>query len=95
MAAMPTGNVLFESVAMMLVGASVLPITSISYSFAVELTFPVPETMSNGMMISISLIWGVSMGIVCQALADIDPLYTLGFWALSSLAALILSLFIK
>lgn len=62
--ALPTGNVLFESVAMMLVGASVLPITSISYSFAVELTFPVPETMTNGIMISISLLWGSSLGFL-------------------------------
>lgn len=63
--ALPTGNVLFESVAMMLVGASVLPITSISYSFAVELTYPVPETMTNGMMISISLVWGTALGFLC------------------------------
>ena len=62
--ALPTGNVLFESVAMMLVGASVLPITNISYSFAGELTYPVPETLTNGMMISISLIWGSALGFL-------------------------------
>eukprot|EP00347_Sterkiella_histriomuscorum_P019206 403342532 len=93
--ALPTGNVLFESVAMMLVGASVLPITSISYSFAVELTYPIPETMTNGMMISISLIWGSAVGFLCQVLADIDGRVTLAFWALCSLVALILSFFIK
>ncbi|CDW89422.1 major facilitator superfamily protein [Stylonychia lemnae] len=93
--ALPTGNVLFESFAMMLVGAAVLPITNISYSFAVELTFPVPEVITNGMMISISLVWGVSLGILCQALADIDPRYTLAFWTLSSIIALILSCFLK
>lgn len=34
-----------------LVGFTVIPIIPISYGFAVELTFPVPEAMSNGMMI--------------------------------------------
>lgn len=34
-----------------LIGFTVIPIIPISYGFAVELTFPVPEAMSNGMMI--------------------------------------------
>lgn len=34
-----------------LVGFSVIPIIPISYGFAVELTFPCPEAVSNGMMI--------------------------------------------
>lgn len=34
-----------------LIGFSVIPIIPISYGFAVELTFPCPEAVSNGMMI--------------------------------------------
>jgi hypothetical protein len=34
-----------------LIGFSVIPIIPISYGFAVELTFPIPEAVSNGMMI--------------------------------------------
>ena len=33
------------------IGFSVIPIIPISYGFAVELTFPMPEALSNGMMI--------------------------------------------
>ncbi len=62
---LPSENVLFEAVTMMLIGAFVLPITSISYSFSVELAFPVPEVMTNGMMISISLVWGTFIGFTC------------------------------
>jgi hypothetical protein len=33
------------------IGFSVIPIIPISYGFAVELTFPIPEAVPNGMMI--------------------------------------------
>lgn len=92
---LPTGNVLLEAVTMMLIGAFVLPITSISYAFSVELAFPVPEVMTNGMMISLSLIWGTFIGFLCQTLGDINPLYTLGVWTICSICAFILSLFIE
>ncbi len=46
------------------IGFSVIPIIPISYGFAVELTFPVPEAVSNGMMILPSQIFGALMGAV-------------------------------
>lgn len=93
--AMPSGNAFIECVTMMLIGSFVLPITSLSYSFAVELAFPVPETMTNGMMISVSLVWGTAMGFVSQILADVNPLFTLGLWSLSAVVSLILAIFIE
>jgi hypothetical protein len=46
------------------IGFSVIPIIPISYGFAVELTFPIPEAVSNGMMILPSQIFGAIMGFV-------------------------------
>ena len=54
MITLPYGNVLLFSFNLMLVGVSVIPVIPISYSFAVELTYPISEAMSNGMMIMAS-----------------------------------------
>jgi FLVCR family MFS transporter 7 len=47
---LPT-NKWFFTANLALIGFSVIPIIPISYGFAVELTFPCPEAVSNGMMI--------------------------------------------
>lgn len=51
---LPTKNVGLFAVNLLFVGASVIPVIPISYSFAVELTYPLSEAMSNGMMIMVS-----------------------------------------
>lgn len=43
-----SNNHLFFMVNMIFVGASVLPITSISYAFSAELAYPVPDSLANG-----------------------------------------------
>lgn len=58
---LPSGNVPLFAVNLAFIGFSVIPIIPISYGFAVELTFPTPEAMSNGMMILPSQIFGVLM----------------------------------
>lgn len=83
------------------VGFSVIPIIPISYSFAVELTFPTPEAMSNGMMILPSQIYGATLGvvagIVCQSSDDpkMGPLYATTLFLASCTIGAICSLFIK
>lgn len=52
--ALPSKSIFVESITMTIIGASLLPISSISYAFAVELTFPVPEVITNGMLIATS-----------------------------------------
>lgn len=42
------------SINLAFIGFFVIPIIPSSYAFAVELTYPVPESMSNGMMILVS-----------------------------------------
>lgn len=53
-----SGSVPLFSINLMFVGASVISIIPVSYSFAVELTYPISEAMSNGMMIMVSQIFG-------------------------------------
>ena len=56
-----TGSVLLFSINIAFIGLSVIPIIPISYGFCVELTYPIPEPMSNGMMILPSQIFGALM----------------------------------
>ena len=41
--AMPSGNAYFEIGTMLVVGPTLLPISSVCFSFAGELAYPVPE----------------------------------------------------
>jgi uncharacterized membrane protein YkgB len=43
---------------MVLTGASMIPIVTICFSFAAELSYPVPESYSIGLMISSAQIFG-------------------------------------
>jgi nitrate/nitrite transporter NarK len=51
---LPTGRVGIQAIIMMLTGASLIPIVTISFSFAAELSYPVPESNSIGFMISVA-----------------------------------------
>lgn len=55
---LPSHSVLMFSMNIGLVGATIIPIIPVSYAFAVELTYPIPEAMSNGMMVMLSQIFG-------------------------------------
>ena len=48
-----SGSVAIFSINLACIGFFVIPIIPCSYAFAVELTYPVPEAMSNGMMIMV------------------------------------------
>jgi hypothetical protein len=79
---------------MLLVGASVVPIVSVGLAFSVELAFPVPEVITNGTMITFSLLWGTGLGIAGSTLATKSVYYPLLLWAITSLLGLILSFFV-
>ena len=55
---LPTSKVMFQAAVMMFTGASLIPIVTIAFSFAAELSFPVPESYSIGVMISSAQIFG-------------------------------------
>ena len=51
-----------------IIGFSSLPMTPLSLHFAVELTYPAPEAISNGMMILPNKVWGAFMGVIASIL---------------------------
>lgn len=60
----PSGNNIIASVQFMLLGISVIPIMGVAYSFSIEITYPLPEVLVNGMMTSSALIWGTAQGFI-------------------------------
>ena len=55
---LPSSSVPLFASNLALVGFTVVPIIPVAYAFAVELTYPAPEVMSNGMMVLLSSIFG-------------------------------------
>lgn len=51
---LPQGKVGLQAAVMMFTGASMIPIVTICFSFAAELSYPVPESNSIGFMISVA-----------------------------------------
>jgi MFS family permease len=91
-----SSNHIFFCVNMIFVGASVLPITSISYAFSAELAYPVPDSLANGFMIMIALLWAVCLGLISASICTTygTPV-AFGLWMIMALLAAIISLFIK
>jgi len=50
--ALPSKKVAVASGVMMLTGATLIPVVTVCFSFAAELSYPVPESYSIGIMIS-------------------------------------------
>ena len=53
-----TGNIIIVSINIACMGFFILPILPIGYSFAVEITYPVSEVMSNGTMMLVAQLLG-------------------------------------
>jgi len=49
---LPTRKLITETCIIMITGATVIPISTICFSFASEITYPVPEIYSIGVMVS-------------------------------------------
>lgn len=64
---LPTGSVALLALNLGLVGFSLIPVMPLSFAFAVELTYPTPEAMSNGMMLLPSKIYGAVLGLITAA----------------------------
>lgn len=50
---LPSGQIIVEAIIMMMTGASLIPIVTVSFSLAAEITYPVPEVYSIGILISV------------------------------------------
>lgn len=71
-----------------------VPIVSVGLAFSVELAFPVPEVITNGTMITFSLLWGTGLGVLGSTLATYSVYYPLMLWVVSSLLGFGLSFFV-
>lgn len=60
---LPSKSVALFATNLGFVGLTVVPIIPVSYAFAVELTYPAPEVMSNGMMVLLSSVFGTLLVI--------------------------------
>lgn len=56
-------------------GFFILPIIPVGYSFSIELTYPVSEVMSNGIIMLFSQFIGTIVTYVGTVVAQKDPLY--------------------
>ena len=93
---LPTGNVLLFSLNMGLNGLGIVPVSPISYGFAVELTFPTPEHVSNGLMVLLSKIYSGAIGLLSGYLSEYhDPKYAILVFIINGIISLIGCLFIK
>jgi hypothetical protein len=51
---LPSKSTALQAGIMMFTGASLIPVVTISFSFAAEISYPVPESYSIGIMISVA-----------------------------------------
>jgi len=55
---LPSRELIVVALIMMLAGAALIPVVTVSFSLAAELTYPVPEVYSIGILISAGQIFG-------------------------------------
>lgn len=89
-----SGNLIFESFGMLILGASNVPILSIAQAFAVELAFPVPEALTNGFMLTTQMLAGTVLGVLNSKLSDISTNYPFFVWIFLGITGLVLSFFV-
>ena len=70
---LPSQKVWLLAINISLLGFFILPMIPIGYSFSVELTYPVSEAMSNGLMVFFSQIIGTVITFVATKVAGYKP----------------------
>ncbi|CDW80057.1 UNKNOWN [Stylonychia lemnae] len=96
---LPSSNVILLTVNLAFIGFFITPIIPIGYAFAVELTFPVPESISNGMMNMVCQIYGSAMGAFSSHISSSDgktgPIIVIGIFLITCMIGSICTFFIK
>ena len=91
---LPSGNVPLYAVNTALIGFFAIPITPLCFAFTVELSYPVHESISNGMLILPSKIFGALMSILSSVLANIAPVNAIMLFCINVAIAVVCSLFV-
>jgi len=93
---LPSGKVWLFALNIALNGIGIVPVSPISYAFAVELTFPTPEHVSNGLIILPSKIYTGLLGLLVGYLSEYhDPRYAIFAFLLNAVISLVGTIFIK
>jgi MFS transporter, FLVCR family, feline leukemia virus subgroup C receptor-related protein len=77
---LPSQNIWLLSLNVSSIGFFLLPIIPIGYSYAIELTYPVSESMSNGVLMMFSQIVGSVVTFTASILSDINPIAVVGLF---------------
>lgn len=90
-----SGSVFLLSINFSLIGLGIIPIMPVCFALGVELTYPTPEGMANGMMLLPSKIYGAILGVIAGALSNYGPFYVLGLFIANTCVTTVASYFIK
>lgn len=92
---MPLGNTYVLAANMAIFGFFAIPVTPVSFAFSVELSYPVPEAISNGMMILVAKVYASIMSFAAGILTTKhSPMWALWLFTLNNIIATVCSLFI-
>jgi hypothetical protein len=93
---LPSHNLTFFTLNIALTGIGIVPIASVCYGFAVELTFPTPEHVSNGILILPAKIYTTLLGLLIGYLSEnYSPMYAVAAFLMNSMISLIGAFYIK
>ena len=95
MITLPSKNVALFVANVAVMGFATIPLTPISFAFAVELTYPAPEAMSNGMMILPNKVYGALMGILASNLSERNPIFALALFVANSAVCGVSAIFLR
>ena len=76
-------------------GFFLLPILPVGYSFGSELTYPISETMSNGVLSLFAQLVGTGITSICTKLIDKEPIYSIYLMTALTFVAALSSKFVK
>ena len=89
------GNKIIVSINIAALGFFILPIIPIGYSFAVEITFPVSEVMSNGTMSLVAQLFGTLLTAIASEIHSYNEMMVAPFLILIIVIPCILCFFVQ
>jgi len=93
---LPSGKTVLFALNIASYGLFAVPFVPLSFAFSVELTYPQPEAVSNGMMIMTAKFYGTAITVGGGIMAaKLGPLYAITLFSVNNLIALVISFFIK
>ena len=92
---MPTESFAILAPNIAVLGFFILPIIPVGYGFCSELTFPVSEAMSNGIMGLFSQLMGTAVTSTATKIIEVSPISTVYLLGSLMLIACVSSLMVK